>query len=85
MVTVMALAGRAAVLEWTRPELTEEARLAIEAGRHPIVERFSEARFIRQNRRVQMGRREQSLRRDGKLIERWQRREWPRSRVANPA
>jgi len=41
-----ALAERAAVLEWTRPELTEEACLAIEGGRHPIVERFSEARFV---------------------------------------
>ena len=41
-----ALAERAAVFEWTRPELTEEARLAIEAGRHPIVERFSAARFV---------------------------------------
>jgi DNA mismatch repair protein MutS len=41
-----ALAERAAVLEWTRPELTEEARLAIEGGRHPIVERFSDARFV---------------------------------------
>jgi len=41
-----ALAERAAALEWTRPELTSEARLSIEGGRHPVVERFSDAPFV---------------------------------------
>src|SRR6266513_1585015 len=41
-----ALAERACVLEWTRPELTAEARLTIECGRHPVVERFSEGAFV---------------------------------------
>ena len=41
-----ALAERACVLEWTPPELTAEARLTIEGGRHPVVERFSEGAFV---------------------------------------
>jgi len=41
-----ALAERASALQWTRPELTGEARLAIEGGRHPVVERFSDAPFV---------------------------------------
>src|SRR4029077_11674993 len=41
-----ALAERAAALEWTRPELTSEARLSIEGGRHPVVERFTDAPFV---------------------------------------
>jgi DNA mismatch repair protein MutS len=41
-----ALAERAAALEWTAPELTEEARLIIEGGRHPVVERASDAPFV---------------------------------------
>jgi DNA mismatch repair protein MutS len=40
------LADRACELDWTRPELTTEAVLRITAGRHPIVERFSEAPFV---------------------------------------
>ena len=34
------LAERACTLQWTRPELTTEPRLQIEAGRHPVVEKF---------------------------------------------
>ncbi len=34
------------MLEWTRPELIAEARLTIEGGRHPVVERFSDAPFV---------------------------------------
>jgi DNA mismatch repair protein MutS len=41
-----ALAERAGALEWTAPELTDEARLTIEGGRHPVVERFIEAPFV---------------------------------------
>jgi DNA mismatch repair protein MutS len=40
------LADRACELDWTRPELTPEAALRITAGRHPIVERFSDAPFV---------------------------------------
>jgi len=41
-----ALAERAGALEWTAPELTDEARLTIEGGRHPVVERFIDAPFV---------------------------------------
>jgi DNA mismatch repair protein MutS len=41
-----ALAERACSLEWTQPELVTEACLRIEGGRHPVVERFSEAPFV---------------------------------------
>ncbi len=41
-----ALTERACSLEWTRPELITEARLDIEGGRHPVVERFSDAPFV---------------------------------------
>jgi DNA mismatch repair protein MutS len=41
-----ALAERAAALEWTRPELVAEPELRIEAGRHPVVERFLDAPFV---------------------------------------
>src|SRR5438105_3929182 len=44
--SLAALAERACVLEWTRPELIAEARLTIEGGRHPVVERFSDAPFV---------------------------------------
>jgi DNA mismatch repair protein MutS len=40
------LSERACALEWTRPELTGEARLLIEGGRHPVVERFTDAPFV---------------------------------------
>jgi DNA mismatch repair protein MutS len=41
-----ALAERAAALEWTRPELTSESCIEIQGGRHPVVERFSDAAFV---------------------------------------
>jgi DNA mismatch repair protein MutS len=34
------LAERACSLQWTRPQLVADPRLHIEAGRHPVVERF---------------------------------------------
>ncbi len=34
------LAERACALQWTQPELTSQPRLHIEAGRHPVVEKF---------------------------------------------
>jgi DNA mismatch repair protein MutS len=40
------LAERADVLQWTRPELVDEPGIWIEAGRHPVVERFSQNRFV---------------------------------------
>ena len=40
------LADRACELDWTRPELVSEPVLKITAGRHPIVERFSDAPFV---------------------------------------
>jgi DNA mismatch repair protein MutS len=43
---VAALAERACSLEWTQPELVTEACLIIEGGRHPVVERFSDAPFV---------------------------------------
>src|SRR6202012_1044352 len=39
-------AERAATLQCTQPELTEEPKLLIEAGRHPVVERASREPFI---------------------------------------
>jgi DNA mismatch repair protein MutS len=43
---IAALADRACHLEWTPPELVSEPRLCIEAGRHPVVERFSDNPFV---------------------------------------
>jgi DNA mismatch repair protein MutS len=43
---IAALAERACALEWTQPELVTEACLNIEGGRHPVVERFSDAPFV---------------------------------------
>ena len=40
------LAERAVTLRWSEPQLTEEAVLRITGGRHPVVERFSEAAFV---------------------------------------
>ena len=34
------LAERACALQWTQPELVTQPRLHIEAGRHPVVEKF---------------------------------------------
>ncbi|MBV8496337.1 MAG: DNA mismatch repair protein MutS, partial [Gammaproteobacteria bacterium] len=44
--TLAALAERAVALAWCRPELSAEPRLAITGGRHPVVERFSDAPFV---------------------------------------
>jgi DNA mismatch repair protein MutS len=52
-----ALAERARALEWTRPELVTEARIAIDGGRHPVVERFSEAPFVPNDLRLDAERR----------------------------
>jgi DNA mismatch repair protein MutS len=40
------LAERAGALEWTLPQLTGETCIDIHGGRHPVVERFSEAAFV---------------------------------------
>jgi DNA mismatch repair protein MutS len=40
------LAERAGALDWTAPQLTSEACIDIQGGRHPVVERFSEAAFV---------------------------------------
>ncbi|MBV8144974.1 MAG: DNA mismatch repair protein MutS, partial [Gammaproteobacteria bacterium] len=52
-----ALAERACALEWSRPELTDEARLTIEGGRHPVVERFTDAPFVPNDLRLDATRR----------------------------
>ena len=43
---IAALAERATALEWSAPELVTEPRLTIIGGRHPVVERFTEAPFV---------------------------------------
>ncbi|HXF08910.1 MAG TPA: DNA mismatch repair protein MutS [Candidatus Acidoferrales bacterium] len=40
------LAERASTLDWSEPELTGEARLEIEAGRHPVVEQALDGPFV---------------------------------------
>jgi DNA mismatch repair protein MutS len=52
-----ALAERACALEWSCPELTAEPRLTIEAGRHPVVERFADAPFVPNDLRLDAERR----------------------------
>ena len=52
-----ALAERAGALEWTAPELTDEARLTIDGGRHPVVERFTDAPFVPNDLHLDAGRR----------------------------
>ena len=52
-----ALAERARALAWSRPELTAEACLTIEGGRHPVVERFSDAPFVPNDLRLDAARR----------------------------
>ncbi|HVN43670.1 MAG TPA: DNA mismatch repair protein MutS [Steroidobacteraceae bacterium] len=52
-----ALAERACALEWSQPELTDEARLVIEGGRHPVVERFTAAPFVPNDLRLDAARR----------------------------
>lgn len=50
------LAERACALEWTRPQLVSDSCLSIEAGRHPIVQRFSTAPFVPNDLRLEAGR-----------------------------
>jgi DNA mismatch repair protein MutS len=52
-----ALAERAAALEWSAPTLVGEPRLTIEAGRHPVVERFAAAPFVPNDLRLDAARR----------------------------
>jgi DNA mismatch repair protein MutS len=52
-----ALAERAAALEWTAPTLVDEPRLTIEGGRHPVVERFTDAPFVPNDLRLDATRR----------------------------
>jgi DNA mismatch repair protein MutS len=40
------LAERACALQWSRPELSSDTCLIIAGGRHPVVERFSDAPFV---------------------------------------
>jgi DNA mismatch repair protein MutS len=54
---LVALAERAATLEWCAPELGDEPRLMIVAGRHPVVERFSDAPFVPNDLRLDATRR----------------------------
>src|SRR6201999_2330080 len=53
---VAALAERACSLEWTQPQLISDTCLTIEAGRHPVVERFSTAPFVPNDLRLDSGR-----------------------------
>jgi DNA mismatch repair protein MutS len=53
---ISALTERACALEWTQPELVSEPRLTIEAGRHPVVERFSDAPFVPNDLRLDANR-----------------------------
>jgi DNA mismatch repair protein MutS len=53
---VASLAERACTLEWSRPELVAEARISIECGRHPIVQRFSTVPFVPNDLRFDSGR-----------------------------
>jgi DNA mismatch repair protein MutS len=55
--TLAALAERAAALEWSAPTLVDEPLLAIEAGRHPVVERFADAPFVPNDLRLDAARR----------------------------
>jgi DNA mismatch repair protein MutS len=51
------LAERACELEWTQPDLVDEPVLAIEAGRHPVVERFLDGTFVPNDLRLDARRR----------------------------
>jgi DNA mismatch repair protein MutS len=53
---IAALAERAGSLEWIQPELVAETCLTIEAGRHPVVERFSTAPFVPNDLRLDSSR-----------------------------
>jgi len=52
-----ALAERASALQWTPPELTREPCLTIVGGRHPVVERFTDAPFVPNDLRFDAARR----------------------------
>ena len=52
-----ALAERACILEWTEPHLVEEPTLQIEAGRHPVVERFLPGTFVPNDLKLDAARR----------------------------
>jgi DNA mismatch repair protein MutS len=51
------LADRACELQWTKPELVPDPVLQITAGRHPIVERFSDTPFVPNDLLFDAGRR----------------------------
>jgi len=53
---IAALTERACSLEWIQPQLVSEPRLTIEAGRHPVVERFSDAPFVPNDLRLDANR-----------------------------
>ncbi|HYB63784.1 MAG TPA: DNA mismatch repair protein MutS [Steroidobacteraceae bacterium] len=55
--TLAALAERAAALEWSAPILVDEPLLKIEAGRHPVVERFAAAPFVPNDLKLDAARR----------------------------
>ena len=58
LVDVLAnLAERAVALDYVRPELTDEPRLLVEAGRHPVVERHLDAPFVANDLGLDAGRR----------------------------
>jgi len=51
------LAERALTLDWSEPELTHEARLEIEAGRHPVIEHALDEPFVPNDLRLDPDRR----------------------------
>ncbi len=51
------LAERACALQWTAPHLVDEPVLAIEGGRHPVVERFLGGTFVPNDLKLDGGRR----------------------------
>lgn len=51
------LAERACALQWTCPELVTQQQIMIEAGRHPVVERFARTPFIPNDLKLDAGRR----------------------------
>ncbi len=55
--TLANLAERAATLGWVQPQLTATPGIAIEAGRHPVVERHSETPFVANDIRLDETRR----------------------------
>jgi DNA mismatch repair protein MutS len=52
-----ALAERACILQWTAPQLVADPVLAIEGGRHPVVERFAATPFVPNDLALDAGRR----------------------------